>query len=204
MDGDRRIEAAWPPGPRPAADPNRTRGAQAPDQDRPDLAAEGAESDEARQADVNVDVDLEVDLRKPRPGPWLGVDLGQVRIGLALSDPGLVLAMPLATIDRAGRSIDALAGYIATLAVENKAWRVIVGWPLNMDGTSGPKAAEAAALAAALEVRGVPSALQDERRTTAQASAQLRAAGRSAKQQRQVIDQAAAVLILQAALDTAP
>jgi putative Holliday junction resolvase len=134
-------------------------------------------------------------------GPWLGVDLGQARVGLAKSDPGLVLAMPLATLARAGRSIEALADHLAGLARDENARRVVVGWPLNMDGTAGPKAAEAAGLAAALEARGVETALQDERRTTAQASAQLREAGRNSRTQRAVIDQAAATLILQAALD---
>jgi putative Holliday junction resolvase len=130
------------------------------------------------------------------------VDLGQVRVGLAKSDPGLVLAMPLATLQRAGRSVEALADHLARVAREENARRVVVGWPLNMDGTIGPKAAEAGELAAALKAKGVETALQDERRTTSQASAQLREAGRDAKSQRAVIDQAAATLILQSALDT--
>ncbi|MDR0593422.1 MAG: Holliday junction resolvase RuvX, partial [Bifidobacteriaceae bacterium] len=88
-------------------------------------------------------------------GPWLGVDLGEARVGLALSDPGLILAMPLATLARDGRAVDALADHLAALARERGAGRVIVGWPLNMDGSAGPKAAEAADLAAALRAGGV-------------------------------------------------
>jgi putative Holliday junction resolvase len=129
------------------------------------------------------------------------VDLGQVRIGLAVTDPDLILATPLDTMKRGGRDVGALAAEIADLAERHRAKRVVVGYPLNMNGTVGRKAAEAAELAAALAALGVETALQDERRTTVQASAQLRAAGRRAKEQRPVIDQAAAVLILQAALD---
>ncbi|MDR2372619.1 MAG: Holliday junction resolvase RuvX [Bifidobacteriaceae bacterium] len=129
------------------------------------------------------------------------MDLGQARVGLAASDPDLLLANPVATLARAGMSVPALAARLVEVAAERGARRVIVGWPLNMNGTVGPKAAEAAELAAALEAAGMPAALQDERRTTAQAQAQLRAAGRAARAQRPIIDQAAAVLILQAALD---
>jgi putative Holliday junction resolvase len=120
---------------------------------------------------------------------------------LALSDPGLILAMPLATMARADRDLDAVASEIADLAERHGANLAVVGWPLNMDGTPGPKAAEADQLARTLAAKGLQAVLCDERRTTVQASAQLRAAGRKAKAQRPVIDQAAAVLILQAALD---
>ncbi|MDR3360603.1 MAG: Holliday junction resolvase RuvX, partial [Bifidobacteriaceae bacterium] len=99
---------------------------------------------------------------------------------------------------RAGDSPAALARRIAAEAAERGVTRVIVGWPINMDGSEGPRAAEARAVAEAL---GDQAGLVDERLTTRQAEAQLRGAGRSAKRQRPVVDQAAAVIILQAALD---
>ncbi|MDR0627445.1 MAG: Holliday junction resolvase RuvX [Bifidobacteriaceae bacterium] len=136
-------------------------------------------------------------------GPWLGVDLGEVRVGLAKSDPDLILATPLATWRRAGDSLAALAARLAELAQAEGARQVVVGYPLNMDGSAGPKAREAASLAERLRALGVATALQDERRSTVEAAGQLRAAGRSTRAQRDVIDQAAAVLILQAALDAA-
>jgi putative Holliday junction resolvase len=128
------------------------------------------------------------------------VDLGQRRVGLALSDPDRRLAMPLATWQRGGDGPAALARRIAAEAEARGAARVIVGWPINMDGTEGPRAAEARAVAEAL---GEGAGLVDERLTTRQAEAQLRGAGRAAKRQRPVVDQAAAVIILQAALDRA-
>jgi putative Holliday junction resolvase len=134
---------------------------------------------------------------------WLGVDLGRSRVGLAVSDPDRVLAMPVGTMRREGRGVELLARQIADQARSARAGRVVVGWPLNMDGSQGPMAAEAQAVAAALAALGLEAALQDERRTTAQAHDQLRAAGRSRRRHRAVVDQAAAVLILQAALDAA-
>ncbi|MDR2252644.1 MAG: Holliday junction resolvase RuvX [Bifidobacteriaceae bacterium] len=140
----------------------------------------------------------------PSPaGPWLGVDLGLVRVGLAVSDPDRLLAMPLATLPRADLSVEALAGALAAVAAERQAVRVVVGVPWNMDGSAGPRALEALAVAEALRAAGTPCAAQDERLTTVEAETLLRAAGRTAKRQRPVVDQAAAVIILQAALDAA-
>jgi putative Holliday junction resolvase len=135
--------------------------------------------------------------------PWLGVDLGAARVGLALSDPDRRLAMPLATLDRAGRGAKALARALAAEARAQGAGRVVVGLPLNMDGTESPGAAEARDVAAALEARGVAASLQDERRSSVEAHASLREAGRKTKAHKAVVDQAAAVVILQAALDRA-
>jgi putative Holliday junction resolvase len=126
-----------------------------------------------------------------------------VRIGLAMSDPDLILAWPSDTIQRAGRGIGAVAEEIHRLAEESGASRVVIGLALNMNGTEGPNAAEARRLADALEALGSKTLLQDERRSSVQAEAQLRQAGRSARRQRAVVDQAAAVVILQAALDAA-
>ncbi|MDR2348831.1 MAG: Holliday junction resolvase RuvX [Bifidobacteriaceae bacterium] len=138
-----------------------------------------------------------------RAGVWLGVDLGQSRVGLAVSDPDRIMATPLGTLRRDGRPVEALARQLADQAASARAGRVVVGWPLNMDGTEGAAAVEARALAAALSALGLEVGLQDERRTTVQAHAQLRAAGRKHRHHRAVVDQAAAVLILQAALDAA-
>jgi putative Holliday junction resolvase len=103
-----------------------------------------------------------------------------------------------------------VAQELAGLASAHGARRVVIGYPLNMNGSVGDKAAAAAELAATLgavldsthQGLGADVVLQDERRTTVQAAAQLRSAGRKAKAQRRVIDQAAAVVILQAAIDS--
>jgi putative Holliday junction resolvase len=79
---------------------------------------------------------------------------------------------------------------------------MVVGLPLNMDGSESPNAAEARKLAEILETNGWMVLLQDERRSSVQAHAQLREAGRRTKRHRPVVDQVAAVIILQTALDT--
>jgi putative Holliday junction resolvase len=129
--------------------------------------------------------------------------LGDARGGLALSDPSGLLAMPPATLSREGRGVTALASAIAETATAAGAVCVVVGFPLNMDGTEGPKAKEARRLTEALDSAGVSVRLQDERRSTVEAHERLRSAGRKTKDHRAVVDQAAAVVILQAALDAA-
>ncbi|MBK5308277.1 MAG: Holliday junction resolvase RuvX [Frankiaceae bacterium] len=133
------------------------------------------------------------------PGVVLGVDVGTVRVGVAASDPRRVLASPVETVAAPGHA------RVAELVAEREAVLVVVGLPTSLSGRSeSASAAMARAWAAALEpLVTVPVELVDERLTTVAATAQLRAAGRSAKQSRAVIDQAAAVALLQGYLDAA-
>ncbi len=138
----------------------------------------------------------------PGPGRRLGVDVGEVRVGVALSDPGCVLASPLVTLhrDRRGRAdLDSLAALVA----EHEVVEVIVGLPRTLAGRHGPAAQTAQRYADELAGRlgGVPVQLTDERLTTVAASRTLRERGIRGRRQRAVVDQAAAVEILQGWLD---
>lgn len=133
-------------------------------------------------------------------GRVLGLDLGDARIGVAISDPDRRLAVPLGTIHVGQPPGELLA--IAELVREHEVAAVVIGEPLSMDGTRGQRAGHAAAFADA--VRGlldVPVLLHDERLSTVEAQRGLRAAGVSAKRQRSVIDASAALIILQSWLD---
>jgi putative holliday junction resolvase len=137
-----------------------------------------------------------------RTGIRLGVDVGSVRVGLAASDPGGILATPVRTLDRDLESgADQLA--IAAVVREREVLEVVVGLPRSLSGGEGPAAAGARVYATALAVRVSPTPVRliDERLTTIDAHRQLRDSGVSGRSQRAVVDQAAAVLILQAALD---
>ena len=145
-----------------------------------------------------------------RRGIRLGVDVGSVRVGVARSDPDGVLAVPVATLARpkavaAGRPDLA---ELVSLVAEYEPLEVVVGLPVALDGTEGQAAAAvrgyAHDLRGMLTERGldVPVRLVDERMTTAQATRGLQAAGRNSRDGRSVIDQAAAVIIVQHALDT--
>jgi len=142
--------------------------------------------------------------RGTRPGRSLGVDVGSVRIGVAASDPDGILATPVETVrrDRSGRHVRRLA----ELAAQLEAVEVIVGLPRTLADRTGPSAQDAIDLAETLARRIAPTPvrLADERLTTVSAQRSLRAAGVRAKGQRAVIDQAAAVAILQSWLDQRP
>jgi putative holliday junction resolvase len=137
----------------------------------------------------------------PGRGRRLGVDVGSVRIGVAVSDPDGILATPVETVrrDRSGKHLRRLA----ELAAELEAVEVIVGLPRTLADRTGPSAQDAIELADTLARRIAPTPvrLADERLTTVSAQRSLRAAGVRPKQQRSVIDQAAAVAILQGWLD---
>ncbi|MCV7196781.1 Holliday junction resolvase RuvX [Mycobacterium angelicum] len=139
--------------------------------------------------------------REPRRGRRIGIDVGKVRIGVACSDPDGVLATPVETVrrDRTGKHLRRLA----TLAAELEAVEVIVGLPRTLADRIGPSAQDAMDLAGELAQRiaPVPVQLADERLTTVSAQRSLREAGVRARDQRAVIDQAAAVAILQGWLD---
>ena len=139
-----------------------------------------------------------------RPGVRLGVDAGSVRIGVARSDPGGVLASPLATVRRGRGDVER----IAVLAAESQAIEVIVGLPASLSGREGRAAADARKFAAALAGRLAASGpgpagvrLFDERFSTVTAHGALRDGGRDERARRPVVDQAAAAVLLQTALD---
>jgi putative Holliday junction resolvase len=128
----------------------------------------------------------------------LGIDFGQVRIGLAISDELRLLAHPLETVP-AGR--DAIAR-IAALAVRNEVDCVVVGVPRMMSGKLGPAADEANAFIEKLRrVIGCPIVKWDERLTTVAANRALHDAGKKTKETRGYVDQVAAQMILQGYLD---
>ena len=128
--------------------------------------------------------------------------MGSVRVGLAASDPGGVLATPVATIARDLASAADL-DVIADAVLERHVLEVVVGLPRSLSGDEGPAAQSARAYAVALAARISPTPVRliDERLTTIDAHRQLRDTGMTGRAQRVVVDQAAAILILQAALD---
>jgi putative holliday junction resolvase len=136
-------------------------------------------------------------------GRRLGVDVGEVRIGVALSDPAGILATPLVTLSRdrsGGRDLDALAAMV----VEHEVVEVVVGLPRTLAGRHGAAAGTATDYASALATRlgeSVAVRLADERLTTVSATKMLAERGVRGRKQRAVIDQAAAVEILQGWLD---
>jgi putative holliday junction resolvase len=132
----------------------------------------------------------------------MGVDVGAVRIGVALSDPDGLLATPLVTVPRDVEGGTDLAA-IAALVAEHEVVQVVVGLPRTLAGQEGPAAQAARAFAEQLgAVVDVPLVFSDERLTTVVATRQLRASGRPGRRQRAVVDQVAAVAILQGWLDT--
>ena len=127
--------------------------------------------------------------------PALGIDYGETRIGIAATDPLGILAHPVETIDR--RQTEPLER-IEALARTRGARTLVLGLPVRIDGTEGTAAGKVRDFAARLAERlpDLPLVLVDESLTTVNAAAKLREAGRKAKRQREVIDQAAAVEIL--------
>jgi len=162
-------------------------------------------------------------------GVRLGVDVGKVRVGVAASDPDGILATPLVTVQRAqsatpagGRSVPPAGGKatppgpigeesaipgdiseLARLVAEHGAVEVIVGLPVTLAGTHGQAAAEVTAYAdrLAAAISPVPVCLADERMSTVVATRRLSERGVRGKRQRAVVDQVAAVEILQSWLD---
>lgn len=129
------------------------------------------------------------------PHPALGIDHGDARIGIAATDDFGILAHPVETIDR-GKTDP--VSRIAELVERRKIRMLVVGLPIRMDGSEGESAAKVRAFADLLRERlpEMPLVFVDESLTTSAAAAKLREAGRKARQQKAVIDQAAAVEIL--------
>lgn len=132
-----------------------------------------------------------------RTGRRLGVDVGRARIGVAVCDRDGLLATPLETVPRD----DALdVPRILALAADYDVIEIVVGLPLSLSGDDTPSTTDARAFAARIAAE-LPVRLVDERLSTVSAQRGMRQAGRNTKQSRAVIDQAAAVIILQHALD---
>ncbi|PXY23664.1 Holliday junction resolvase RuvX [Prauserella sp. PE36] len=149
------------------------------------------------------------DIRPDRPGEQdpgagrrLAVDVGSVRVGVALSDPAPILASPLATLSRDADD-DTDLDELARLVAEHEVVEVIVGLPRTLADRHGAAAETAADYARRLAERVAPVAvrLADERLTTVSASRMLSQRGVKGRKQRAVVDQAAAVEILQGWLD---
>ena len=136
----------------------------------------------------------------------LGLDPGDARIGVARSDPSGVLASPVETVKRGRGDLKRLAELLAEAqdGDPDRVVEVVVGLPRSLSGGEGPAAAKVRewAVKLARTVAPVPVRLTDERLTTVTAEAMLRDRGRSGQKRRAVVDQAAAVVILQHALDT--
>ncbi|WP_371828974.1 Holliday junction resolvase RuvX [Rhodococcoides kyotonense] len=141
----------------------------------------------------------------PGLGRRIAIDVGSVRIGVASSDPGGVLATPVETVARSKiKGPDAPdVARVVQIVEEYEAVEVVVGLPRTLRGESGSavKAAEGFARTLGRRLPGVPIRMADERLTTVTAARALRESGVRAKAQRSVIDQAAAVAILQGWLD---
>ncbi|MDO5142951.1 MAG: Holliday junction resolvase RuvX [Eubacteriales bacterium] len=130
----------------------------------------------------------------------LGIDYGDARTGLSVSDPSGFLAGSPRVIHEWNydKLLDALTDFVAAHAIDE----IVLGWPKNMDGSIGPRAQKCEALADALRARtGLPVTLWDERRTTVAAHEILHQSGKKAKKHRQTVDAVAASLILQGYLD---
>ena len=138
-----------------------------------------------------------------RAGVRLAVDVGSVRVGVACSDPGGILASPL-TVLRSGPGNVAELDELAALAASADAIEVIVGLPTSLSGREGAAAVSARSFASRLAGRlaPIPVRLVDERFTTTQAHDALRRGGKDSRARRGVVDAAAAAVLLQAALDT--
>lgn len=136
-----------------------------------------------------------------RPGVRLGIDVGKARIGVARSDLHGMLATPLETVRRAADGTD--VARIADLAAEYEAAEILVGLPLALSGRETASTDDARGFGERL-ARAIPRPVRlvDERLSTVSANSALRASGRSQKSSRMIVDQIAAVVILQHALDT--
>ncbi len=135
-----------------------------------------------------------------RRGRRIAVDVGDARIGVASCDPDGLIATPVETVPAGGRS----QARLKAIVEEYDAVEVVVGLPRSLSGKEGPAAVKVREYAGrlAMLVYPVTVRLVDERMTTVTAAQGLRASGRNAKKGRSVIDQAAAVVILQSALET--
>jgi len=135
-----------------------------------------------------------------RRGRRLGIDAGKARVGVALCDPDGLLATPVETIQREDAQ---LISRLVSLVNEYDVIEIVVGLPLNLSGNHTPSTADALALAVQIdEALDIPVVMIDERLTTVSAHAALAQTGKKQRATRSVIDQVAAVMVLQHALDS--
>ena len=133
-------------------------------------------------------------------GRMMGVDFGDTRTGLAVSDPGRILASGIGYISPGG--IEKTAAKVVELAVEHKVAAIVVGLPRNMDGSEGARAARCLEFAGMLSARlAIPVAMMDERLTTMSAARYLNETNTRGRSRKGVIDTLSAQIILQNALD---
>ncbi|AZS43817.1 Holliday junction resolvase RuvX [Microbacterium oleivorans] len=133
-----------------------------------------------------------------RRGVRLGIDVGRARVGVARCDPDGMLAVPVETVPRAETSV----ARIVEIAREYDAIEVLVGLPISLGGSETASTADAREFAVELDAAlEVPVRLVDERLSTVSANAVLRQNGRSQKSSRRIVDQIAAVVLLQQAID---
>lgn len=137
-----------------------------------------------------------------RPGVRLGIDVGSVRVGVAVSDPAGLIATPVETLRRDVTHRGDLRR-IVELVAENAVIEVVIGAPTSLSGKRGPafEAAHAYAVAVSRSIRPVPVRMVDERFSTVTAHRALGESGVRGRRRKPVVDQVAAVVILQAALD---
>jgi putative Holliday junction resolvase len=136
----------------------------------------------------------------PRHHRLLGLDVGEKTIGLALSDPGLSVASPISTIKRTKFTADANA--LLKLAAERQVGGLVIGLPLNMDGSEGPRCQSVRQFAAnLLKLKDLPILFWDERLSTMAVEREMIAHDVTRARRDKVVDQAAAAFILQGVLD---
>ena len=127
----------------------------------------------------------------------LGIDFGTVRIGLALSDQEAKIAMPFKVVDAKGAVPE-----ILRIIEEEYVGTIVVGLPLNMDGSEGQSAVAARAFAESLDRSGIPVYMFDERLTTVSAQRSMREGSAKERESRSKVDKVAAAILLQAYLDS--
>ncbi|MGM1016340.1 MAG: Holliday junction resolvase RuvX [Actinomycetota bacterium] len=133
-----------------------------------------------------------------RRGVRLGIDVGKARVGVSRCDPDGMLAFPVETVPRSATSVTR----IGELCAEYSPLEIVVGLPVNMKGSDTASTTDARTFAAAiLQHTGVPVRLIDERLSTVTAHAALRSSGRTQRNSRSIVDQVAAVVLLQQAID---
>jgi putative pre-16S rRNA nuclease len=136
----------------------------------------------------------------PEPGRVLGLDPGDARIGVAISDPDRRVAVPFGTV-QVGQPPGELQA-VAAIVSEHDIGVVVIGLPRELSGKEGPRASHARAFASAIGAfAGVEVEFQDERLTTVEAERMLRSVGVVGRQRRRAVDQTAATVILQAWID---
>ena len=135
-----------------------------------------------------------------RPGVRIGVDVGSVRVGVARSDPAGTLAVPVETLKRGKTDVAAICDFVH----EYEAIEILVGLPLSLSGKAGAAAKTATEYAHRLAILASPTPVKlvDERLSTVQAERGLKESGITTRQGRSVVDQAAAVIIVEHALES--